>query len=144
MRTLSQNIGPVLAIGPDTLSADNTPTAIDLAGFEAAALLFQIGVGGITFDATNKIEFKLRHGDTSTVADHIAVAQDDVTDATVAAGGVVLSLVAAHAAASVSKVGYIGGKRFLSVLADFSGTHGTGTPITVAVVKARPLSAPVA
>jgi hypothetical protein len=30
MRDLHSNIGPVLAIGPDTLAADNTPAAIDL------------------------------------------------------------------------------------------------------------------
>ncbi|MBI1209661.1 MAG: hypothetical protein GC191_20555 [Azospirillum sp.] len=144
MRTLHHNIGPVLAIGPATLAADNTPAAIDLLGFNAAAVLVQVGAGGITFDSTNKVEFKLKHGDDSTVGNHAAVDQDDVVGVTVATGGIVKSLVAAHAAADVTKLSYIGGKRYLSVLADFSGTHGAGTPIAVTVVKGDPASAPVA
>jgi hypothetical protein len=47
-------------------------------------------------------------------------------DASVGTGGIVKSLIAAHAAADTTEVGYIGGKRYLKVLADFSGTHGTG------------------
>jgi hypothetical protein len=143
MRSLSPNIGPVLAIGPATLSADNTPAAIDLAGFNAAAILIAVGAGGIAFDATNKIEFVLKHGDTDIVADHAAVAQNDVVGAIVATGGIVKSLTAAHASADVTKLSYVGGKRYISVLADFSGTHGTGTPICVAVVKGHPANAPV-
>ena len=50
MRDLAHNIGAVLAIGPATLSADNTPAAIDLNGFGSAALLIAVGAGGITFD----------------------------------------------------------------------------------------------
>jgi hypothetical protein len=144
MRSLSPNIGPVLAIGPATLAADNTPAAIDLLGFNSAALLIAIGAGGITFDSTNKIEFVFKHGDDSTVGNHTAVAQADVVGATVATGGIVKALTAAHAAADVTKLSYVGGKRYVSVLADFSGTHGTGTPITVLVVKGNPASAPVA
>ncbi|NJL07381.1 MAG: hypothetical protein HC900_03300 [Methylacidiphilales bacterium] len=144
MRSLSKNIGPVLAIGPATLTDDNTPAAIDLLGFGSAALLIAIGTGGITFTADNKIEFKLRHGDTATANEHTAVAQPDVVGATVATGGIVKSLTAAHASADVTKLSYVGGKRFISVLADFSGTHGAGTPICVAVVKGHPANAPVA
>ncbi|BBF92120.1 hypothetical protein [Blastochloris tepida] len=144
MRSLSPNLGPVLAIGPATLSVDNAPVAIDLAGFNAAAILIAVGASGIAFDATNKIEFVLKHGDTATLAEHTAVAPADVVDATVAAGGIVKALTAAHPAADVTKLSYVGGKRFISVLADFSGTHGTGTPICVAVVKGHPANAPVA
>ncbi|MBK5958583.1 hypothetical protein CCR97_10230 [Rhodoplanes elegans] len=144
MRDGHSNIGPVLAIGPATLSADNTPVAIDRLGFESLALLLAIGAGGITFTDTNKIEFVLKHGDTDTVNDHVAVSQSDVLGVTVAAGGIVKSLVAAHAAADVTKLSYIGSKRYVSVLADFGGTHSTGTPIAVMVVKGHPASAPVA
>lgn len=144
MRTLHANLGPVLALGPATLAADNTPAAIDLLGFDSAAVLVQVGVGGITFDSTNKIEVKLRHGDSSTASEHTAVDQDDVVGVTLGTGGIIKALTAAHAAATVDKLSYLGGKRYLSVLADFSGTHGTGTPIAVLVVKGNPAVAPVA
>lgn len=143
MRSSHYNIGPVLAIGPAVLAADNTPAAIDLLGFDSAAVLIQVGVGGITFSGTNRVDFKLSHGDTATASEHSAVAQTDVVGATVATGGIVKSLTAAHAAADVTKLSYVGGKRYISILADFDGTHGTGTPIAVTVVKGHPASAPV-
>lgn len=142
MRDQENTLAAVLAIGPITIAADNTPAAIDLQGFDAATILLAIGVGGITFDATNKIEFKLTHSDDDST--YTAVAQTDVTDnVTVASGGIIKSLVQAHAAASVTKVGYVGGKRYLKLLADFSGTHGAGTPICAQVVKGLPSLGPV-
>ena len=144
MKDLHSSLGPVLAIGPITISADNTPAAIDLADFQSAVILLCIGIGGITFDATNKIEFKLTHCD-EVAGTYEAVEQRHVRGvAAVGTGGIVKSLIAAHAAASVTKIGYVGGKRFLKLLADFSGTHGAGTPMAVLVVKSDPLMAPVA
>jgi hypothetical protein len=36
----------------------------------------------------------------------------------------------------VYRFGYKGGKRYLKLLADFSGTHGTGTPVAAVVMAA--------
>lgn len=125
-----------------TYSADNTPAAVDISGFGAVTLAISVGVGGITFTTSNKIEFKLTHSDdNSTYTD---VEQDHVLGATVASGGIVKSLVAAHATADVTKVGYIGGKKYLKLLADFSGTHGTGTPLGAVAVCELPDFQPVA
>lgn len=129
---------PVLALGPVALDADNVPVAVDLNGYEAAMIEIAVGIGGITFTADNKIEFKLTDseddGDTDPYA---AVTAADVQGVTPATGGIIKSLVAAHAAATVTKIGYIGRKRYLKILADFSGTHGAATPICVTVVKGR-------
>ncbi|WP_454917314.1 hypothetical protein [Xanthobacter sediminis] len=141
-RDLISNIGPVIAIPSATYAADNTPAAVDLAGFQGAGVLIEVGVGGITFSGTNKIEFVLSHSDDNTT--YVPVASADVHGVTVGAGGIVLALTAEHAAPTVHKVGYKGGKRYLKLLADFSGTHGTGTPLSALVVKAFPASAPVA
>jgi hypothetical protein len=143
MRDMTQVQSPAVMIATATLSADNTPVAIDLAGYDGCTILIMVGVGGITFSGTNKIEFVLRHGDNATVGEHAAVAAADVHGVTWATGGIVRSLVAAHAAASVVEVGYIGSKQFISILADFSGTHGAGTPISVVALRQLPLSAPV-
>jgi hypothetical protein len=146
MRDLRNNIDSVVVFGPISLDADNTPAAIDLRGFDAAVVQIAVGVGGITFDATNKVEFKLTHSD-DTVYTAVADADVDLTESnitTVGSGGIVRSLIAAHAAASVVNIGYTGGKRYLKVLADFSGTHGAVTPMAVIVTKALPHDAPTA
>jgi hypothetical protein len=130
---------PIEAIAPAVLAADSTPAAVDLLDFGAALLLLHIGVGGITFNGTNKIEFVLTHSDDDSTYTNVADA-DVVKDANAPAtitNGIVRSLTAAHAASTLQKLGYIGGKRYVKLLADFSGTHGTGTPIAATVVRAR-------
>lgn len=144
MRDLHSGLSAAVLIGAAALSADNTPEAIDLQGYDGCEIFIAVGVGGITFSDTNKVEFKLRHGDTSVAAAHAAVEQDDVLGVTVATGGIVKSLVAAHAAAAVYRLGYIGGKRYLSMLADFSGAHGAATPIAVLAVKGHGFNQPEA
>lgn len=125
-----------------TLNADNTPAAIDLRGYEAAQILVGVGIGGITFDATNKLEIKLRKGD-GTVGNHAAVTAGDVvmpSGFSFSSGGIIRSLVAAHAAPTFITVDYINqdpAASHVSLLADFSGTHGTGTPLTLIVRRLR-------
>lgn len=129
-------------LGPVAANADANTGAIDLAGFMAAEILIGLGIGGITFSTTNKIEIVVEDSDDgSTFA---AVDQVDILGATVASGGIVKAFTAAHAAAADYRVGYVGGKRYVRVSADFSGTHGTATPIHVAVVGLSPMNTPAA
>lgn len=127
-KDLHTHLAAAVAIGAATLDADNTPAAVDLRDYQSAELLIHVGAGGIVFDATNKVEFKLTHSDDGSTYE--AVAQDDVQGVTVSTGGIVKSLVAAHATADITRVGYKMTRRYVKVLADFSGTHGTGTPIS--------------
>lgn len=143
MKDLHSNIEVVQVVGPVTLAADNTPAAIDLQGFNAAEIVLGIGIGGITFDGTNKIEFKVTHSDDD--SSYAAVeAKDVLGEVSVGSGGIIKALIAAHAAAAAYRFGYVGAKRYLKILADFSGTHGAGTPIAIMVVKGQPQIAPVA
>src|SRR3546814_20871216 len=85
-----------------------------------------VGVGGITFTGANKIEFKLTHSDDD--ASYEAVDVGDVLGVeSVGTGGIVKALTSAHAAASAYRFGYKGGKRYLTLMAECSGTHGAGT-----------------
>lgn len=141
-KDFTQSVSPVQAIAPAVLTADNTPAAIDMSNFGAAVICLSVGIGGITFSDTNKIEFKLTHSDDDSTYE--AVAQNDVKGVTVGSGGIIKSLVAEQAAATMDEIGYHGGKKYLKLLADFSGTHGTGTPISAVVVRALPYIGPVA
>ena len=38
----------------------------------------------------------------------------------------------------VTSIGYVGGNRYVRVVADFTGTHSNGTPIAVSVIKGHP------
>ena len=121
-------------------SADNTPAAVEIDNAKDATIIIDVGVGGITFDATNKIEFKLTASDDG--ESYAAVADGEVVGVTVGTGGIIKSLVAAHAAATIDVLGYIGSAKYLKLLADFGGTHGTGTAIGAYVVQGEALLKP--
>lgn len=143
MRDLRSRISPAFTIEPQTAAADKTGDEVDLQGFDSAVVELAVGVGGITFSGTNKIEFKLQHGDESDGSDMAAVEAADVEGVTLGTGGIVLALTSAHAAATLTRVGYVGTKRYVRVFADFSGTHGTGTPMSCVVERGHPAVAPV-
>lgn len=136
--TLAPSMAVLLAAA--AYNADNTPAAVSILGYGSVRIGLAIGVGGITFDSTNKVEFKLRAGD-GTVGNHVAVAATDVefgqtsgVGSAWATGGIILSLTAAHATATVYWFDYVNTSpsiTHLSVLADFSGTHGTATPFAM-------------
>jgi hypothetical protein len=135
MKDLHSKISIATAIAAAVLSADNTPAAIDLQGYNAAEILLGIGIGGITFTGSNKIEFVLTHSDDD--VSYSAVTDADMLGVSSISSGIIKSLVAAHAAGASYRFGYKGNKRYLKLLADFSGTHGAGTPIYAAVIKGK-------
>ncbi len=141
VKDLASHILPVQAIGPAVLAASNTPAAIDLAGYHSAAIEISVGVGGITFDTTNRIDFVLTASDDGSTYTNVNINDlngPGVAGVTSIVTGIIKSLTAAHAAADVTHFGYIGGKRYLKLLVQFGGTHGTGTPISAVVVKGNP------
>ncbi|WP_127088307.1 hypothetical protein [Aquabacter cavernae] len=142
MRDLHSNIGVIEAIPPAVYDADNSPAAIDLLGFDAAEIVIHVGIGGITFTGTNKIEFVLSHSDDESA--YAPVTVSDLLGVASVTNGIVLAFKTAHAAATLHRLGYIGGRRYLKLLADFGGTHGTGTPLSATVIKGHAASRPVA
>ena len=117
----------------DVYNADNTPAAVQIDNAKDTTIVIDVGAGGITFDATNKVEFKLSASDDG--ESYAAVADGEVVGATVGTGGIIKSLIAAHAAATIDVLGYIGSAKYLKLLADFSGTHATGTAMAAYVVQ---------
>lgn len=127
MRDIASNIGPVQALAPQVLSANNTSDPIDLIGFNAAAVVINTGAIAGSGDFTAK----LQESDTTTPG--------DFTD--VAAAHLVGAFPASLEANSVAKVGYIGHRRYLRLVT----TRSSGTSIAAGavLVKGHPSDAPV-
>lgn len=142
MRDLASNLSSAILIAAQTAAADTTPVSVDLQGYDAAAVLIEVGAGGITFSGTNKIEFVLTHSDDDST--YTAVADADIQGVSGTSNGIVYSLTSAHASGTITEIGYVGNKRYLKLLADFSGTHGTGTPMSAICVRGRSSLRPVA
>ena len=142
MRDLKNNIGVVQSLAPAARSSDADGTGVDLQGFESATIVIDMGAEGITLSSTNKIEIELEHSDdNSTFTDVTSSA--DVIGATPDSNGVIATFDDVAEAPAIASVGYIGGKRYIRAVANFSGTHGTATPLAVSVIKGHARSNPV-
>ena len=89
------------------------------------------------------MDLKLTHSDDD--VNYVAVEDDDVVfgyPQVVGTGGIIKSLIVAHASAEWLVVGYRGKKQYVKVMADFGGTHGAGTPLSVVWIMSHPMSAP--
>jgi hypothetical protein len=145
MRDIARNLSPIRAILPATLTASPSRVSVDLQGFDSCAFLLDIGVGGITFDNTNRIDIRVEHSDDGSTWTNVG--PNDVIGAPIAApsaaNGFVRSLVAAKAAADTTDFSYVGSRRFVAVTPIFGGTHGVGTLFYGAALRGNPHIAPV-
>ena len=139
-RDLISGLKLVQAVGPAVLAADVNGAWIDTLGFDSVAIAIAVGAGGITFDNVNRIDIRIESSDDGSTTNG-GVAQGDIqsygSSITVGANGAVKSLTSGHPTPDVTKVGYIGNSRWIRVVPDFSGTHGTGTPISGTVILGR-------
>lgn len=138
---LKMPVGLALA----TRTATASTAAIDTLDWEALTFASYAGIGGITFDATNKLELIITHSDDDVT--YTAVGSDDVIQGygqSFGTGGVVRSFTAAKAAADTlfDLVGYRGKKRYVKAAWTFSGTHGTGTPCSLHAIQGKPAHKP--
>ncbi|GJE46189.1 hypothetical protein [Methylobacterium soli] len=146
MRDWTHNFGAVNAIAPAVLTDDPAAITIDRSGYDAVTFVLMLGVGGITFTNTNRIDFIVEHSDDGATWE--AVDPTNLLGATPDASGIVLSQRTAHPAATVHRFGYVDGtvgdRRYVRLRADFNGTHGTGTPIAALAVLGNARTMPMA
>ena len=111
-------------------------------GYKSATLVAYIGAEGDTLTRSVYFEISLEHSDDN--SDWSDCAQADITNGTIAAGGIWLKVDGTGTAGTsgnpdstgtVTQVGYIGGKRYVRGVIAKTGTHSNGTPIGLLVVK---------
>ncbi|ABE63278.1 conserved hypothetical protein [Nitrobacter hamburgensis X14] len=119
MRDFVSNIGVVLALSPAVQAATIKGNAIDLLGFESAALVVNTGAVAGSGDYTAKMQ----ESDTTTDGDFADVAAGDLSGA----------LPATLTADASFKQGYAGHKRFIRVVV----TKNSGTSVAVGAVVVR-------
>lgn len=136
MRDLHSRCSIHQMVGAAVLDDDPTPVVAEMSGFESAEIAIDVGIGGITFTTTNKVEFVAEHSDDGTTYDKVTDA--DMLGVSGISDGIIKALTAAHAAAAVYRYGYRGARRYLKVTPVFGGTHSAGTPMAILVVKGDP------
>ncbi|ABE61232.1 conserved hypothetical protein [Nitrobacter hamburgensis X14] len=128
MRDIANNIGVDQTLSPVDYAATTKGTAVDLQGFNSAAVI--VNTGAITTAGLYVV--KVQESDTTT--------DGDFTD--VVAGDLVGTLPASLAATSTYKQGYIGNKRYIRAV--ITKTSGTSIVAGAIVVKGNAADKPVA
>lgn len=115
---------------------EGTGTAVDLAGYDSAMVIFAFGVSLDTLSGTVKVLPVLQHShQSSTGFEDVAAAELDGA----------LSLIDDAAEDAVLQVvGYRGDRRYLRAFLDFTGTHTNGFPVAAIVLRGHPKVAPTA
>ena len=141
MFDLKNNIQLVESLNAIVKDADTNSTGIDTQGANSAMVIVNVGAPGITFSGTNKVDIKLEDSaDNSTFA---AVTNNNfVTGGTVDSAGIWQTIDANGDCNAVYGLGYVGPERYIRVVLDFSGTHGTGTVFGVTGALGNLESAP--
>ena len=134
MKDLANNISIIQSIAPVVGSSDTNGTGVDLQFFESATAVVDTGVEGDTLSSSVKIDFKLEDSDDNSTFTAVTSSLH-VTDGSVDSNGIFLTLDANAETPQVTSIGYVGGKRYLRVVADFTGTHSNGTPIAATIIK---------
>lgn len=140
MKDLYYPLAPTTGIAPVAADADVNGVSVDLQGYEAALLVAEVGIAGVALSGTDKIEFEVEHADDDgagapdTWAD---CADADLVNAVTGTSDGTFGVVDTDTTdeETTFQTSYIGGKRWVRVVANFSGTHAAATPISAVVVR---------
>lgn len=137
MRDLMNNVHPVVAIAPVVVSdgTAQTSAAIDLKGFDSCTFVIALGT---LADADATWSVTVSEGDTATVGAHTAVADVDLIGSEALAGFTFA------ADGGCRKVGYKGGKRYVSISIDDVTANSGSAPMAAIALLGHPRSAPTA
>lgn len=110
---------------------DVNGSIVDTQGFNSLWFVVNVGANGGTLNGSNKVDFKLQHGDIADLSDALAVATiGEAGGYSVDTNGVFATVDAGGEASAVYKVAYTGNKRYLRVVSDVTGTISLPISIT--------------
>jgi hypothetical protein len=134
-KDLVNDIHPVVAIAPVTISDGTAQVsgAIDTAGYESVTFVI---LTGTLADADATWAVTVKDGDTSTQGAHTAVADTFLIGTEAAAG------FAFGDDGEARKIGYVGGKRYVSIEIDDVTANTGSAPMAVVCLLGNPRSAP--
>lgn len=136
MFDLMNNIHPVVAAAPQVLTDDSSVVsgAIDLQGYESCTFVILLGT---LADSDAEWTVTVKEGDTNSQGSHTAVADVDLIGTEALAGFTY------GADSECRKIGYKGGKRYVSIEVDNPTAINSGNaPIAIVAILGHPHEAP--
>lgn len=143
---LVSDIAAPLGLLLATRSATAETPGVETGAFRSVTFGWYVGIGGITFTTTNRLDVVIEESDDDSTYTAVADADSVILPygLSFATGGIVASYVAAKAAADTAYnlVGYRGKKKYARLKFLFGGTHASGTPTEAIAIKGHPMSKP--
>lgn len=139
---MSKNLEVTQIQAAAVTNSDTNCTSVDMKGYESLMFVVNVGASADTINGSNYIELEVEDSsDDSTFSD---CADADILDSVSATNNGTFGLIdAASEDEATFKVGYVGDKRYVRVVLSFTGTHSTGTPISVDAIRGNAAVKPV-
>ena len=130
------NDAPLLAFIAQTGTADITGAACDMKDYDGCLISVNVGNSGDTLSGSVKIELEVQTSDDNST--WVAAADNVITGAVTATNTGSFALIDAPAEDSaIFTTAYIGRERYVRVVANFTGTHTNGCPISATYIRTR-------
>lgn len=137
-RDLMNDINPLVAVAPQVVADGSSlvSVAIDTKGYESVTFIVLLGT---LADADATWTVTVKDGDDGTQGNHAAVADTFLVGTEALAG-----IAAADDDSLCKKIGYTGGKRYVSIEIDNAVANTGNAPIAVLALLGHPHSRPTA
>ncbi len=136
MRDMYHNVLVTQHLSPVVSTTTKTSTTIDLQGYNSANVIFNLGLAADTLSGTVYWTLKLQHSDDDST--YVDLATTDLNSPALTT--VVDSSTKDRTCYSF---GYQGAKRYLKAVATPTGTHSSGTPMGIIVLRSTASYMPV-
>lgn len=135
MQDLMNNVHPVVAVAPQVVADGSSllSASIDISGYDSVTFII---LTGTLADADATWDVTVHEGDDNTQANHTAVADVDLIGTEALAG------IAFTDDDACKKIGYKGGKRYVSIEIDNVVANAASAPFAVLALLGHPKSAP--
>lgn len=134
LKDVKNKLVVVSTLAPALRTTDATGAAVDTQDSVGVGFVAHVGVSGDTLSGSVKIELEVQHSDAS--GSGFAACADADIDAAVTGTNTGTFAVIDDPAEddAVYKVNYLGNKRYVKVIANYTGTHTNGCPLGVVAV----------
>ena len=130
------NVSVVHALTAAIYNTDQDSASADLGEFDGALIVVNVGNSADTLSGSNTIELEVETSDND--SDWVDAADDVLSSSVTGTNTGTFALINDPAEDTTTfTVAYLGRERFIRAVVNFTGTHSTGTPISVNILRGR-------
>lgn len=142
MRDLYSNLSGESTVANAVLTTSADGTVIDMQGFNSLMIIADVGASGDTLSGSVLVELEVEESDDDIT--YTDVADADLQNVVVGTNPGTFALIDDPAEdEAVYATGYLGNKRYVRAVANLTGTHTNGIPISIMALRGNPGNAPV-